>query len=361
LISVYHSILANIVFGPSRINSFEMYYSTLAGAGLLASAAMAYPHNMKRASTGQTVVYWGQSYAADPENSDLSTYCDGTSDIDILVLAFLTTYGADGATIPAGTIGETCTVSADGSATGCDDLASQITTCQDAGITVILSLGGSSGAYTVTSESEGETIGQYLWDAYASPNATSSSTVTRPFGDVFVNGWDFDIEANPSEDNGNYQYLISTLRSNFANDTENTYYITGAPQCPIPEPNMQTMIENAQFDYLWIQFYNNEGCSTDTGTNYADWITNIEGTASADAKLFIGVTAGPLAANGLTSGEVYYLEPTELATLVANYSSESAFGGIMLWDAGFSDNNVNDGCTYAQEAASILSTGSACS
>ncbi|OKL64357.1 Endochitinase 2 [Talaromyces atroroseus] len=338
-----------------------MHFSTLAGASLLASAAMAYPHNMKRTSTGQTVVYWGQNYAGAPENNDLSTYCDGTSGIDIIVLAFLNDYGTDGETIPYGTIGQNCQVSSSGTATDCDDLAAAITTCQDAGITVLLSLGGSSGSYTVTSQSEGETIGQYLWDAYASPNATSSSSTTRPFGDAYVNGWDFDIEANPGEDNSNYQYLISTLRSNFDSDPDNTYYITGAPQCPIPEPNMQSMIENSKFDYLWIQFYNNPGCSTNSGTNYGDWISNIANTSSADAKLFIGVPAGELAANGQTSGEVYYLEPSELATIVANYSSEAAFGGIMLWDAGFSDNNVNDGCTYAQEASSILSTGSPCS
>lgn len=78
--------------------------------------------------------------------------------------------------------------------------------------------------------------------------------VARPFGDVFVNGFDFDIELN----NGYSQYypaMISKLRDLFAEDPDNTYYITGAPQCPIPEPNMGVIIENATFDYLWPQFY----------------------------------------------------------------------------------------------------------
>lgn len=45
-----------------------------------------------------------------------------------------------------------------------------------------------------------------------------------------------DIELN----NGYSQYypaMISTMRENFATDPTNTYYISGAPQCPIPEPN----------------------------------------------------------------------------------------------------------------------------
>lgn len=65
-----------------------------------------------------------------------------------------------------------------------------------------------------------------------------------------------DIELN----NGYSQYypaMISTLRQNFGTDPNNKYYITGAPQCPIPEPNMGIIIGNATFDYLWIQFYNN--------------------------------------------------------------------------------------------------------
>lgn len=84
----------------------------------------------------------------------------------------------------------------------------------------------------------------------------------RPFGDVYVNGFDFDIELN----DGYSQYypaMISTLRDNFATDPDNTYYITGAPQCPIPEPNMGVIIGNATFDYLWVQWYNNNNYSAD--------------------------------------------------------------------------------------------------
>lgn len=32
----------------------------------------------------------------------------------------------------------------------------------------------------------------------------------------------------------------------------------------------------------------------------------------------------------------------------------------MMWSAGFSDSNVNDGCNYAQEAHAILEYGSPC-
>ncbi|CRG92897.1 chitinase [Talaromyces islandicus] len=173
---------------------------------------------------------------------------------------------------------------------------------------------GANGAYSLQSRTEAETIGQNLWNAYGN---TASGTIPRPFGKVFVDGWDFDIESN----NGNqyYPYLISALRSNFASDPGHMYYITGAPQCVIPEPNMASMIQNAKFDWLWVQFYNNAGCAQ------------------------------------------YYLGPRALAETVDKYSVNPHWGGIMLWAAGFSDDNTEADCTYAQNGKSILDTGSPCS
>jgi chitinase len=285
----------------------------------------------------------------------------------------LYTYG-NGNNMPSGYIGQTCFVSESGEGQDCTALAGSITTCQAAGIKIILSLGGANSyGYSLQSNSEAEQIGQYLWDAYANSGNTS---VERPFGDgVYVNGFDFDIETN----GGSSQYyasMISTLRSNFASDTNNKYYITGAPQCPIPEPNMGVIIGNSTFDYLWVQFYNNnngwpstpnttyESCSLgfdgNAPFNYDQWVDYIATTPSSGAKIFIGVPAAPLASNGNPDGEVYYATPAQIATLVSEYKSNPVFGGIMMWNAGFSDSNVNNSCTFAQETYEILNTGSPC-
>jgi chitinase len=131
---------------------------------------------------------------------------------------------------------------------------------------------------------------------------------------------------------------------------------------------MGEVISSSQFDYLLVQFYNNNNythpCSTgfngNAPFNYDQWVSFIAGTPSSGAKIFIGVPAAPLAANGSPSGELYYITPDQLASLVNQYKSNSAFGGIMMWSAGFSDTNVNDGCNYAQEAHAILTTGAPC-
>lgn len=316
------------------------------------SAVLAAPHILHARDDGaQNVAYWGQ----DGHVHDLSNYCNPSSGIDIIVLAFLYEFG-NGMTIASGTIGTQCYISPSGVPQNCEALASAIENCKSAGIKVILSLGGASGAYSLTSQAEAETVGQNLWEAYG--NTAGNSNVPRPFGNTFVNGWDLDIEAWTG--NNYYPFLISKLRSNFALDPSNKYYITGAPQCPIPEPFMQVIINNSEFDYLWVQFYNNPYCSNGGNINFDDWVANVHGTSSANTKIFLGVPASPLASTGTMSGARYYLDPSALASLVNQHRDNPAFGGVMMWSAGFSDENVNNGCTYAQEAKRILTTGSPC-
>lgn len=322
--------------------------------GGMAHAVLAVPLQT-RAPGGEVAVYWGQNAAAASESNNLSTYCTSRSGIDIIILAFLYEYGMNGVTTPSGTIGQDCSISPTGEGTNCASLAREIQTCQANGVQVLLSLGGANGAYSLPSQAVAQSIGQNLWDAYGN---TSGGTVPRPFGSTFVNGWDFDLESNDGSEY--YPDLISTLRSNFASDPAHTYYITGAPQCPVPEPNMGAIVTAAQFDYLWVQFYNNPSCSYPNALNYDEWVSYLSGSPSSQAKLLLGVPAAELAATGTASGAAYYQSPDVLAGTVATFDTHRNWGGIMMWDAGFSDANVVDGCNYAQQAAEILHAGTPC-
>ncbi|KAM0474792.1 hypothetical protein ACHAPX_007313 [Trichoderma viride] len=331
-----------------------LYHALFAGLGLagLAAAAPTKTKANDQTSGPQNVVYWGAV-----GKSNLSDYCTSTSSgIDVLVLSFLNTFGGASGSIPSGALGyEDCVVNpGDDAAPLCSHLASEIKTCQSAGKKVIVSLGGGLGSYSLVSQSQAETIGQYLWDAYGNSGNTS---VHRPFGNVFVNGWDFDLE-NP-DGHEFYPHLISTLRSNFAKDPSNKYYITGAPQCPLPEANMGDAIQNSVFDYLFVQFYNNpQRCSLNVPgnlpLNWGEWTTFLSSTKSSSAKIFVGAPAGPGAAS---SGVV---EPSHLASVVNSVKSDPSFGGVMLWDASYSDEHVIAGCTFAQQVKSILTTGTTC-
>ncbi|EGP87336.1 uncharacterized protein MYCGRDRAFT_93522 [Zymoseptoria tritici IPO323] len=74
------------------------------------------------------------------------------------------------------------------------------------------------------------------------PKATSNSP--RPLGDAYVDGWDMDIEDNSNDWASNcLGTLVNSVRGYFSDDSDYTYYISGAPQL--------------------IQFYNNFCASTD--------------------------------------------------------------------------------------------------
>lgn len=337
-------------------------FSLLASLGLTSLAA-ASPLAARQAPGAQNVVYWGQNGGGTIENNDLGSYCQSNSGIDVLVLAFLYQFGRD-TTIPSGTIGQSCFISNAGQGQNCDSVTAAIAKCQSAGVKIILSLGGATSSYSLQSQAQAEQIGQYLWDSYGN---SGNTTVQRPFGSNAVDGFDFDIEVN-SGSSQYYRYMIAKLRQNFAKDSSKKYYITGAPQCPIPEPNMGEIISNSQFDYLFVQWYNNNNYTVPCALpingnapfNYNNWTNFISTTPSKDAKIFIGVPASTLAANGSPGGATYYATPDQLATIVNEYKSDAHFGGIMMWSAGFSDSNVINGCTYAQEAKHILVSGGPC-
>ncbi|KAH0283605.1 hypothetical protein M436DRAFT_80126 [Aureobasidium namibiae CBS 147.97] len=282
----------------------------------------------------------------------------------IIVLAFLNNFG-NGQT-PDGNFGNECYI--DNSGNGdCGQLANDINTCHDAGVKIILSIGGAEGTYGLSGNGDATGVAYSLWNEWARPNGVDPSA-PRPIGDSYVDGWDLDIEKNP---NGSSQYLdelVTALRSHFASDPDHHYYVTGASECPIPEPCMGDAITKSQLDYIFIQFYNNDYCSayqefrkdTDGGFNYDDWVDYIRGTPSQDAKLFIGLPAFKLGSTDDDSGSKYYIRSSELPTLLNEYKTHNNFGGVMLWDAGYSDSVNFNGCNYVQEVGRVMATGAGC-
>lgn len=332
-------------------------------SALLGAAAVNAGVLKTRATNGQSVVYWGQN----DNEKGLGTYCAANQGIDIIVLAFLYKFG-NGNT-PQGNFGTECTVTSSGAGQNCGSLKADIDTCKKAGKKIFISIGGASTDYKITGNADADGIAWSLWNEWAAPAAVDSSA-PRPIGSSFVDGWDFDIESNPSN-SGNYLgEVITKLRSYFPTDSSHTYYISGAPQCPLPEANMGTAITNSQFDYLFIQFYNNDYCSAfqlynnDGGEgdhfNYDDWVTFIGKGKSKSAKLFVGLPASKTASTDDNTGAKYYITPANLVKLVKTYKTRAAWGGVMLWDASYSDANVNNKCTYAQEVYNILNKGTAC-
>jgi len=157
--------------------------------------------------------------------------------------------------------------------------------------------------------------------------------------------------------------MIDRLRGYFLG-ADKQYLITGAPQCVVPDANMGQMITHAEFDIIWVQYYNTPECSarnwvtanpnyTTTGVeepsgfSFDAWERFLIGTRSRNAKLYIGL---PGAADS-----TYYLTPTEASSLIKAYYCKPNFGGIMIWEATAADNNdVGCGETYYEAVKDIL-------
>ncbi|TKY66409.1 Acidic endochitinase [Spatholobus suberectus] len=192
---------------------------------------------------GGIAVCWGQ----DNGDGELTTTCD-SGKYAIVLLAFLNTFGA-GRT-PAWNFAGHCH---NGALKKCTELESEIKYCQAKGIKVLLSIGGAPGysAYSLSSAEDAKDVAGYLYKNFLS---------------------------------GQYGPLGSSLRI--------------VPQCPIPIYYLGKAIETKLFDSIFVQFYNNPGCSYSTGNtasllaSWDDWVKLV----ASNNSLFVGLPAAQSAA-----------------------------------------------------------------
>jgi len=283
-------------------------------------------------------------------------------------LAFLSQFGAP--YTPGGGFGD-CDITEPLPAQlspACQQVAKDVEYCQSQKKKVLLSLGGAAGNYGLSDQSDAESVAEDIWAMYGP--VQTGYTGSRPLGNTVLDGFDLDIENNIGA--YNYIFLIWKLRELFAADHSKTYYISGAPQCVVPDASMGDMIFNSPFDYLFIQYYNTPTCAARgqiSGFNPANgrnqyftfdaWRDVVQAgySQSTQAKLLIGL---PGSADAADNDENYYLSPNEALELINEYRLHPSFDGVMLWDAGSSQMNVVNGCTYSQQIRKILDEGRTC-
>ncbi|THC95566.1 hypothetical protein EYZ11_004938 [Aspergillus tanneri] len=309
-------------------------------------------------------VYYGQG-----ENQPrLSHFCQDTS-LDIINIGFVNTFPGQGAAgWPGSNFGNQCdgnTYEIGGVKTqllsGCHQLMEDIPICQAAGKKILLSLGGGTpDNQKLLSDTDAVEFADFLWGAFGPvDDRWTAAGGPRPFGDVVVDGFDFDIEHNGGF---GYAIMVNRFREHFNRVPDRRFYISGAPQCPIPDQQLSLAIANSVFDFVWVQFYNTEGCSArkyfsgsggriNERFNYDSWVNFIQNGGNPATKLYIGLPASEKAAN-----PGYYLSPREVDRMVAYYMDRypDAFGGIMLWEATASERNRIDGINYAGHMKNIL-------
>ncbi|RDW93120.1 glycoside hydrolase family 18 protein [Aspergillus mulundensis] len=327
---------------------FKRFLGAVAGLVALQTAYAA----LDLSSNSTIVVYWGQNSfqgTGDLAQQRLGNYCED-SNIDVLVLAFLTTINGPGGApeINFANASDNCTTFSGTNLLNCPEIGEDIAKCQAADKTILLSIGGAT--YTeggFASETAANAGADLLWATFGPDNG--DTTVHRPFGEAVIDGFDFDFEATVS----NTGAFVTRLRSLADADTSKEYYLTAAPQCPFPDAADKDILNtdsSAAIDAVFVQFYNNY-----CGVNAYSPARKIPISArtKADAKLrarandfnfdvwdnwaltesknknvrvFLGVAANTGAAS------TGYLPVASLEPVISYSQGFESFGGVMMWD-----------------------------
>ncbi|KAI1104567.1 glycoside hydrolase [Jackrogersella minutella] len=340
----------------------QMKNSVLVAALSASSAFAAYTPDYKLNA------YWGQS---GPGTDFLSQHCE-SENVDYVTLGFVNNSpeNGDGTDYPGTNFAAHCSAEVyvnnnknSKLLSSCTYIQADIQKCQSLGKKVLLSVGGVYSAasnYTVSTVQNGIDFADFLYGAFGPYKA--GYTGPRPF-DISstehntIDGFDFDIETQ-FDDQEPYVNMVNHLRDLIDGDSEEMI-LTAAPQCPQSAPyfQMKTILQEAKFDKIWIQFYNNPSCEANTtGFNYNDWASFIDGGINAAAELFIGLP-GSLDAVGLLG--TGYITADQAKDVICTYKNKEHFGGLMLWDAYFASANIIDleGNTYLDTVAAALKCG----
>lgn len=270
-------------------------------------------------SPANVAVYWGQG----PNQRGLIETCRSAA-FDIVNVAFINVFPDQGpGGYPGTNFGNACgarTYTVDGVSTklasDCASIGSDIKGCQDLGKKVLLSLGGAWPTdYWLKDDGSARRFADFLWGAFGPPSPSWSGV--RPFGDASVDGFDFDIEslidrsrpeyANVPEDyqSRGYGAMIDHLKNDLFPTGPRTYYISGAPQCVLPDARLSNAIATSWFDFIFVQFWNTYHCSARAGANklagtstdsndiswmqWADWVG--ANSFNKNAKIYLGLVS----------------------------------------------------------------------
>ncbi|KAJ1388467.1 Glycoside hydrolase family 18, catalytic domain [Sesbania bispinosa] len=265
--------------------------------------------NTSEATTGGIAIYWGQNNG----DGSLRSTCD-SGNYEIVLLSFLTTFGCS--RTPQLNFAGHCS-----DWIPCTKLQPEIEYCQyEKNVKVFLSLGGATGSYSLCSPEDAKEVANYLFSNFLAGQS-------GPLGSVFLDGIDFDIEDGSNLYWDDLAKELDALRQTNAN---NYFYLSAAPQCPIPDYYLDKAIKTGLFNYVFVQFYNNPPCQYsdgNTGPLFQSWDDWTSLVLPNNSTVFMGL---PASSDAASSGG--YIEPDKAISEVLPYTKQASnYGGIMLW------------------------------
>ena len=259
----------------------------------------------------------------------------------------------------------------------CPHIGEDIQYCQSLGKKILLSLGGAVPTnQNLESKETANEFADTLWRLFGPNKELPGSTYPRPFQNAAVDGFDLDIESilvdGQDEDDldRGYGTLVNRLRHHYDKEPKR-YYISGAPQCVVPDAHLAKAIEQADFDFLFVQFYNTNFCSARaffdhtygsfdgerTDISFDAWVQFVHNSHS-QAKVYLGLPAAP----SIPTQAAMYLQPSEAKEVIAHFQCKypEEFGGVMVYEATASGRNSVEGMSYADKLKGYLTHNKDC-
>lgn len=298
------------------------------------------PYNFNQDAQDNVAVYYGHTPAT--QEGGLIALCESPN-VDIAILSFVFDFfGPQG--YPSINFGPGCsapTAAQTEQAPGlmnCTALAPEIAACQQIGKKVLVSLGGYIANTSFISDGQATQFAGTLWNLFGAGTAYDGDM--RPFGpDVIIDGFDID---NENHNTTSYTTFATALRQQFSQDTTKTYYLSAAPQCPLPDASIPLGAMTVA-DFVWVQFYNNPTCNLDNSSgfqsSFAAWSANLSArsTTPGRPRVYIGAAAFDGVGSGYVVGEGLSSQVSLARELYVDN-----FGGMMLWDGSEGMANVDE-------------------
>lgn len=312
------------------INFFKIQFFTLFLVQILIAYSLEIHENENRT---KIVVYWGQDLISDEkknrEEVTLLKLCQ-SEPVDIVVITFLNDFNQITQVTTTSVLNNPFQIfdfqQLDNQK---ENIVESVKRCQkDYNVDVFVSLGGADGNYGFNSSDEAK---------------IAASQFSKIFNnqEIRIDGLDLDIEKMDKSGNLYFTDFVNNVRQFFDENktNENKLLVSGAPECVLPSEYMDKMLREIEFDYLFIQFYNNE-CNVNNKEqfNWNEWELALNGMYSINHEtlMFLGIPGSHSAAdNG------YIGNWKQLNQVVTNIKSQnnSRFGGISIWEASLSINN----------------------
>jgi chitinase len=345
--------VASDAFTPPLSSGYTSAVNSTATLASVIETALptASPYVFNAESEDNVAVYYGTTPATTA--GGLTALCSSPN-VDIVILSFVFSF-FDANGYPSIDFGPGCSDQTSSQANvapglkDCSALAPEIAACQTMDKKVLLSLGGYNSNTSFTSDTQATEFAGTLWDLFGA--GTGLDTSLRPFGtDIIVDGFDIDNEDHSTE---HYERFATALRELFTTDESKTYYLSAAPQCPIPDESIPIGALQ-QADFVWVQFYNNPSCNIDSPgfqQSFKAWSDLLaSGTQVRGPRLYIGAAGFEGAGSG-------YVKGSGLGTKVSSARGlyVENFGGVMLWDGSEAALNVDSyGVDYLEYAKAAL-------